>query len=261
MAKVTQVSPNIIVLEFQQEKNDPDYGSCLWARFYLDTENYTMTVESDCGNYGYGWVPTSNSESFLHLLARVRSDYLLDKISSNTVIDEQATLHNVAEAIWENRDRSNDHMDRPDLDDIRHAVEDSNTPTEVIDALTSAFQFSFMENTIDGYDMYSLVEMTHPASAKKVAEIFERYIAPKCRELDHAAKYTAAECSVIEQAERLVGNFGYGIWPWFISRNEMLFHLRDNGRYTDAFVKEIANGASIYDALTSAFGKNPKAPT
>lgn len=65
---VTIEKPEIITLLYHQEKADEDYGSCLWARFYLDTKNYTMSIESDCGKYSYGWYPTPDSESFLHLL-------------------------------------------------------------------------------------------------------------------------------------------------------------------------------------------------
>ena len=90
--KVTIEKPEIITLLFKQEKSDEDYGSCLWARFYIDIKNYTLSIESDCGNYVYGWVPTPNSESFLHLLSRLNEDYLLSKISDATVIDGKQPL-------------------------------------------------------------------------------------------------------------------------------------------------------------------------
>ena len=64
MAKVVVEKPQIISLLYKQEDTDKDYGSCLWARFYLDLKNYTMSIESDCGNYTYGWTPTPESESF-----------------------------------------------------------------------------------------------------------------------------------------------------------------------------------------------------
>lgn len=259
MAKVTEINPKIITLEFRQERGDPDYGSCLWARFYLDTENYTMTIESDCGNYGYAWAPTPTSESFLHLMARVDADYLLDKISSETVIDEKATLHNVAENIWGYRHLSLCTANRPCMDDVRNAVCCSDVPSEVVTALRESFQYSFMEDAIDTYEMYELVEMTHPSNAKKITEVFEQFIAPKCFELNRETKYTSKECSVIEQAERLVSDYPGEVWPWFISKDEMLYHLRNNGKYTDALVKAFLECNNMYDALTSAFGKNPNA--
>ena len=93
--KVTVEKPQIITLLYRQEKSDSDYGSCLWARFYLDTQNYTMSIESDCGNYSYGWCPTPKSESFLHLLCRIHSEYLLDKIAQRTVVNGEATWEEV----------------------------------------------------------------------------------------------------------------------------------------------------------------------
>lgn len=184
MAKVTEINPKIITLEFRQERGNPDYGSCLWARFYLDTENYNLIIESDCGNYGYAWAPTPTSKSFLHLMARVDADYLLDKISSETVIDEKATLNNVAENIWGYRHLSLCTANRPCMDDVRNAVFCSDVPSEVVTALCESFNFSFMANAIDDYDIYELVVMSHPARAKKIVEIFEQFIAPKCFELD-----------------------------------------------------------------------------
>ena len=88
---VTVEKPKIITLLYRQEKSDPDYGSCLWARFYLDTQNYTMSIESDCGNYSHGWYPTPDSESFLHLLCRMDYGYLRDKLAERTIVDGAAT--------------------------------------------------------------------------------------------------------------------------------------------------------------------------
>lgn len=80
MATVEMLNPAIIALGFQREKGDSDYGTCMWAIFFIDTENYDLQVMSDCGEYAYGWYPTPEVESFLKLLSRINESYLLDKI-------------------------------------------------------------------------------------------------------------------------------------------------------------------------------------
>ena len=47
--------PEIITISYRQERGDKDYGSCLWARFNFDLKHYSMTIESDCGNYCARW--------------------------------------------------------------------------------------------------------------------------------------------------------------------------------------------------------------
>ena len=95
MAKVDIISPRILTIEFRQEKTDADYGSCLWARFLFDLDNYDLHITSDCGEYAHGWIPTPERESFLKLMSRVNGDYLLGKISDDTVVDGDATFANV----------------------------------------------------------------------------------------------------------------------------------------------------------------------
>lgn len=84
---IKEVTPNVRQFHFKQEQSDEDYGSCLWANITLDCDNYTLIAESDCGNYTYGWKPTPDYESFIHLMCRIGKDYLLNKISSRCVFD------------------------------------------------------------------------------------------------------------------------------------------------------------------------------
>ena len=39
MATLSIVKPDMLILEFQQDKSDKDYGSCLWTRFYIDKKD------------------------------------------------------------------------------------------------------------------------------------------------------------------------------------------------------------------------------
>ena len=78
--KVTEIKPNMLILEYRQDKEDKDYGSCLWARFMFNLDRYELSITSDCGNYGYKWYETPNSESFLELMARCDKWYVMHKL-------------------------------------------------------------------------------------------------------------------------------------------------------------------------------------
>lgn len=186
MSRVKIITPRTVTLEFRQEPGDPDYGSCLWAVFNLDLEAYGMTVLSDCGSYGYGWVPTPKSESFLHLLARLDASYLLDKISSRSVIDEDATFRALGRLM---EDQGVD-PDEPgpdeepviDMGRLREACL-RDTDQEVHDAVTGLFKDTHMED-VDDYDVWCCIEKDFPLNAKKIAHVFHDHVAPVCAKLD-----------------------------------------------------------------------------
>lgn len=151
MAKVSTRTPPLISLYFCQERGDPDYGSCLWAVFNFDLERYELSITSDCGNYAYGWVPTHKSESFMHLMARLDSGYLLDKLASPCVINEEATFEAVNER-------------------------------DVHDALERKFEGTSME-TCDDYDLWGCIQKDFTTNAKKIVQVFMDHIRPMCKKL------------------------------------------------------------------------------
>lgn len=179
--KVSIEQPCEVQLTYKQEKGDPDYGSCMWARFYLDLKNYTMYIESDCGNYFYGWVPTPKSESFLQLLARMDKDYLLGKISSTSVVDGDATLEAVKAMIF---DVADPELEDKDLDllpwaEIKAACY-NNDDHQIVGRLEEV-----LENTnwgeLEWAHKYGCIVHDYPASAKKIVEVFDTCIRPSIK--------------------------------------------------------------------------------
>ena len=166
MAKVSTRTPPLISLYFCQESGDPDYGSCLWAVFNFDLERYELSITSDCGNYAYGWVPTHKSESFMHLMARLDSGYLLDKLASPCVINEEATFEAVKE--------------------IKDSCYQSNE-RDVHDALERKFEGTSME-TCDDYDLWSCIQKDFTTNAKKIVQVFMEYIQPVCKKISDDEK-------------------------------------------------------------------------
>lgn len=181
MATVGLKKPSIIILEFHQEKEDKDYGSCLWARFVLDTENYDMHISSDCGNYGYGWKPTPEHESFLKLMSRINSDYLLDKIASRETIDNEETYENIKFLLEQYADNELEDIG-VDLEEIESAC-NNRTVNDVFEGVRAELKYTSLDKHIDDFEIYENISMDYSASQKKIAEVFENHIQPFIKEL------------------------------------------------------------------------------
>lgn len=182
MAKVEIKKPTIITLEFRQEKGDEDYGSCMWARFVLDTKNYEMHITSDCGNYGYGWVPTPEHESFIKLLSRINSEYLLGKIASMDTVDAEETYNHIKEYLEYITD--GDTFEELDVDIQRiYAACTYLDKRDVVDSIMSEIELSELEGKVSEFDLYENICMTYSASQKKIGEVFEKHIKPYLREI------------------------------------------------------------------------------
>lgn len=177
MAKVELKKPTIITIEFRQEKEDEDYGSCMWARFVLDTENYDMHITSDCGNYGYGWVPTPKQESFLKLLSRMDSEYLLGKIASMDTVDTEETYNHIKEYLEYISDGKTFEELDVDMQRIYAACTYSNKK-DVVDSILSEIELSELEDEVSEFDLYENICMTYSASQKKIGEVFKKHIKP-----------------------------------------------------------------------------------
>ena len=188
MAKVVVEKPQIISLLYKQEETDEDYGSCLWARFYLDLKNYTMTIESDCGNYTYGWTPTPAHESFLHLCARFNKDYLLCKFSSRTVLDHATTYKRAIEAVKEALEYTCMSLEQDERKELYEEIKDACYSYETEQGVY--IELSDVLNDIEGlrgeFDFETiagLIETDYPRMAKKIVEVYDLHIKPVVKEL------------------------------------------------------------------------------
>lgn len=144
-----------------------------------------LSITSDCGNYAYGWVPTHKSESFMHLMARLDSGYLLDKLASPCVINEEATFEAVKELMeaWGVDFSETDRWGDPvfDMDEIKDCCYQSNE-RDVHDALERKFEGTSME-TCDDYDLWGCIQKDFTTNAKKIVQVFMDHIRPMCKKL------------------------------------------------------------------------------
>lgn len=151
---------------------------------------YELSITSDCGNYAYGWVPTHKSESFMHLMARLDSGYLLDKLASPCVINEEATFEAVKELMeaWGVDFSETDRWGDPvfDMDEIKDCCYQSNE-RDVHDALERKFEGTSME-TCDDYDLWSCIQIDFTTNAKKIVQVFMEYIQPVCKKISDDEK-------------------------------------------------------------------------
>jgi hypothetical protein len=178
--KVSETKRNIVIVSCSQEKPDPDYGTCLWADFIFDTDTYTLNINSDCGDFSYGWNVTS-TEPFLKLMARINRDYLLTKIASCNCVAVDATMKKIeyefsisAEAdegsrILENvRERVDEYSDNYDA-----CVE------KLIDILCEEGYGE--DGGLDYESVSCAMESKYPPQAERIADIFADYIQPFIR--------------------------------------------------------------------------------
>lgn len=182
MARIEVLKPEIVMVSFLQEREDKDYGSCLWARFKFDLKNYSLTIESDCGSYSHGWVPTPDSESFLHLCARFNWEYLLDKISSQTVIDGEATFQKVKELMEQLDDDVFASIDETEMEGIERSCFGHYEETAAYMAICSALEYAGFSE-YDAYEAACCIEKDYPVGAKTIAQVYRDYIQPVIRRL------------------------------------------------------------------------------
>lgn len=177
MAKVEIVKPKIITFEFHQEKEDDDYGSCLWARFNFDLENYCLQIASDCGDYGSSWIPTPKTETFLQLMTRCDTDYLLRKLSTESEIDVDATYLAVKEFVV-------DSLGKEWSNSLYQSISDAcclHNESDVYNELVKVLEDHNICLDPNQYELFSCIQKTYPRPAKRIINIFDKYIRPEIR--------------------------------------------------------------------------------
>ena len=183
MATVKFELPEITTISFRQEKGDKDYGSCLWARFNFDTTHYSLAIESDCGNYCYGWYPTPDRETFLHLCSRFDWLYFIDKMSEKSVIDEKATFNVLKDCLEDYDEEAYANLTKTDLQLIKESCSSYGDGYAVVAEIQSNLDDTGFCGRLTDYDLACCIVKDYPNNAKKIADIFRDYIQPELRKL------------------------------------------------------------------------------
>lgn len=183
--RIDTLKPNILRIAYHQTKDDAHYGSCLWAYFDFDLDRYMLNIQSDAGDAAYRWYETPDSESFLHLMARIDGDYLLNKLFTESVVDIEATKAKLREWL-EEMDMEKDEIDGA-MQDFDFALLDC----DVEHNIDMAYRVVEDWNSDDelGIDMaFELVQTDFTAGEKRIVSIFIEHIQPKIREIVKAGE-------------------------------------------------------------------------
>lgn len=186
--KLEVQKPNILRIAYHQEQGDPHYGSCLWAYFDFDLDEYMLNIQSDCGNAAYSWVATPDHESFLHLMSRINDDYLIHKLFREDEVDVQATVAEAREwlGIGEDEDYQQDDMTDEEREEREYALGELE---ELLNECTSeGHAYRILDDWNDDNDfgldcVWERVVTDFTVWEKRIVQIFSDYIQPKIQEL------------------------------------------------------------------------------
>ena len=121
---VTVIRPNVTEYRIRTEPGDAIHTRCMWANIQINHDTYTISAQTDCGDYSYRW-PATKGESFRDLLLRALRDeeYLLSKFSERT----RFSLEETKRLFLDNQD-----LNRDDPDDLAiiAAIEANESSTE-----------------------------------------------------------------------------------------------------------------------------------
>ena len=133
------------------------------AVFLLDTVNYTLSVESDWGEFCYRWC-ASDRETFKALMLRVGGDYLCNKISDRSEIDWKKTKRHAIKSFF----RYGHCKDREKVKEFLNEIKrvDHN------EIRFYDFVCSYAPDLWEG----GFFEKDYPMKAKVIVTIFERYL-------------------------------------------------------------------------------------
>lgn len=187
--KIEALKPNIVRIAIHQEKDDPNYGSCLWGYYDFDIDRYMLNIQSDCGEAAYRWCETPDSESFLHLMARIDDDYLMNKLFKAEQVDVSATVDEVREwlCIGEDEDYRDDDLTPWEREKREEALEELEGLLEDVSesygAVARALEDWNNDHDFDLDCIYERVVTDFTAWQKRIVEIFRDYVQPKIREI------------------------------------------------------------------------------
>ena len=167
-------------------------SECTWAIINFDSENGTMTACTDAGNYAYRW--TETGDKFFELMSKVKSDYLIRKISDKNDFD-------INRFFTELREFEEDNNDNEQKKIIDKAIDDF--PREDIghsyDLTLAYFQdiAGFDDSLWDGY----VDVLDYPYQAKSFVRIFTEELQPRLKEYLKAPE--SADNVIVEFAEKV----------------------------------------------------------
>ena len=173
--EITKIEPRTYTYRLVPNKNDEEYTSCMWARFVFDCDNGRLNINSDAGDFSYGW-GFNEHEDFMHLMSRVDKYYLLNKLSSRSVFLLEESKKATIETIEDNGFENYDIKSEEDWEEYKQDILDIDTRSEEI-------FFRTVDDIVPDIDWESIIiKKDYPYGAKVVVDLFEKYLQPKIKE-------------------------------------------------------------------------------
>ena len=173
--EITRIEPRTYTYKLVPNKGDEEYSSCMWARFIFDCDNGRLNINSDAGDYSYGW-GYNKHEDFMHLMSRVDKGYLLCKLSRRSVFLLEESKKETIKYIEDNGWEAFGIESEEDWAQFRKDILD-------IDTCSEETFFRTVDDIIPDMDFESIIiEKDYPYGAKVVVDIFEKYLQPKIKE-------------------------------------------------------------------------------
>lgn len=173
--KIEKIEPNTITYKLTSDREDKEYYSCMWARYIFDCDNGRLNINSDAGDYSYGW-GHNDHEDFMHLMGRVDSGYILNKISDRSVFNVDKSK---AQTVANVQKYGIDYFGIKDQKHLEGVVE------EINDIDNGASEETFLrevDDIVPGIDWDSIeIVKEYPCGAVTVVDLFIKYLQPKIK--------------------------------------------------------------------------------
>ena len=174
--QIEEIEPRTVTYRLTPDREDGEYHSCMWARYIFDCDNGRLNINSDAGDFSYGWGHNVHEE-FMHLMGRVDGGYLLNKLSRrsefNIAESKAGTIRNIREygpgcMGMEGQEQLEAKME--EIQDIDGGASEETLLQEVYDI-------------IPGIDWeYIEIVKEYPYGAVIVVEMFMKYLQPVIKE-------------------------------------------------------------------------------
>lgn len=182
--KIAIEKPDIIRFIYRQERDDQDYGSCLWAYFDIDRNEGMLSIQSDCGNYAHSWPETGND--FMKLLAgNMTEGYLLEKLCGKPKrFNKRATIENVKEYLVDTEYYDDEDLNREKIDE---ALKDLESTYDEYDLEQEPGIAEFIidewnnENDMELDCAWELVAREYSHWERRIVRIFREHIVSEIR--------------------------------------------------------------------------------
>lgn len=172
--KIDETEPRTVTYRLTPDKGDEEYGHCMWARYVFDCDNGMLSINSDVGDFSYGWGHNVHEE-FMHLMGRVDEGYLLGKLSCPSVFRLEASKEGTVRNLKEYG-----------ADYLKTDGQQDSMAERIMDIDSGAGEETFLREVyaiVPGIDWEDIeIVKDYPHGAVTVVQMFIRYLQPKIRE-------------------------------------------------------------------------------